>query len=89
VLPLLALVTTCCLQALLLALGIVFSQVSADRAARGEPRAQAVESIPAGWRRQARITRSGDRVQVRLRVPALVPGTGRWMQVSATSEAAS
>lgn len=85
-LPLLLLAAACCLQALLLALGVVFSQVAADRAARDAPRAQVVASIPSGWRRGVQVTRVGTAVRVTVRTPALLPGTRRWLTVSATSE---
>lgn len=85
--PVLLLAATCCLQALLLALGVVFAQSAADRAARGAPRAQVVASIPSGWRSRATIDADSDRSTVTLRAPALLPGTDRWLQVSATSEA--
>jgi hypothetical protein len=88
-LPILALAATCCLQALLLALGVVFAQSAADRAARGAPRAEVVASIPSGWRKRVQLDSSSDRVQVDLRPPVLVPGTSRWLVVHATSEVAS
>jgi len=84
----LALAATCCLQALLVALGVVFAQSATDRAAHGAPRAQVVSSIPAGWRGRTRISTRGDQVRVEVRPPALVPGTSRWLAVRATSEVA-
>lgn len=86
--PVLLLAATCCLQALLLAIALLFAQVSADRAARDAPMAQATASIPAPWRRRVRIERSKDSVTVTVRAPAVLPGAGRWLDVAATSEVA-
>jgi hypothetical protein len=83
----LLLAATCCVQALLLALGILFAQVSADRAARGAPKAQAVASIPPAWRSRVQVTVTSERATVTLRVPSLLPGTSRLLDVRATSEA--
>lgn len=85
-LPLLALGATCCLQALLVALSVVFAQGAADRAARDEPSARVVASIPAGWRARSSVSRTASGVQVQIRPPALLPGTGRWFVVRASSE---
>ena len=82
----LVLAAACCLQALLLAISLLFAQVSADRAARDADRSLAVASIPAPWRSRARIERSKDSVTVTIRPPSVLPGAGRWLQVAATSE---
>lgn len=85
--PLLLLAATCCVQALLLALGVTFAQVAADRAARGAPRSEVVSSIPSGWRRHVHVEEHGERSIVRLRTPVLLPGAGRWLDVTASAEA--
>lgn len=85
--PLLLFAAACCLQALLLALGLVFAQVAADRAARGAPRSEVLSSVPEGWRRQAQVEERAGRATVRLRAPAVLPGAGRWVDVSASAEA--
>jgi hypothetical protein len=85
-LPILALAATCCLQALLVALSVVFAQSTADLAARGAPRARAVSSVPVGWRSRISIDASSARVRVDVRPPAFVPGTSRWLVVHASSE---
>lgn len=84
-LPLVALAVLACLQALLLALALVFAQSAADRAARGAPRAQVVGSVPAGWRSAARIERAGCTVRVHVRPPAVLPGAARLLTVEATA----
>ncbi|MCB0878860.1 MAG: hypothetical protein KDC46_07760 [Thermoleophilia bacterium] len=88
-LPVLLLAATCCVQALLLALGVVFAQSAVGRAAQGQDRADVVASVPPGWRAHTRVHRQGRRVVVTVQAPALLPGTGRWLQVSARSEAAT
>lgn len=85
-LPLLMLAATCCLQALLVALGVVFAQSASDRAARDMPRAQVVASIPAAWRSRSTVSTTASRAHVSIRPPALLPGTGRWFVVHASSE---
>jgi hypothetical protein len=84
-LPLLAVGAACCLQAILVALALVFAQTAADRAARGDTTASALASVPSGWRRRAVISTDGPRVRVRLRPPALLPGAGRLLAVEASS----
>lgn len=70
-----------------MALGVVFSHVAVDRAAREVPHAQVVASVPKGWRSGLRVTNpSESRVRVSVRVPAVLPGTGQWLRVAATSE---
>lgn len=87
--PVLLLAAACCLQGLLLALGVTFAQVAADRAARDAPHRVVVSSIPSGWRRHVSVERSSGRAIVRLRTPAVLPGAGRWLDVTATAEAPS
>lgn len=87
--PLLLLGATCCLQALLLALGVTFAQVAADRAARDAPHDVVVAAIPSGWRRHVRVEQASGRAVVRLRAPAVLPGAGRWLELTASAEAPS
>lgn len=87
-LPLLMLVATVFLQALLIALALVFAQSAADRAARGMPGAHALDSIPRGWRSRARIEQRGERVHVRISPPALLPGAAGLLSVQASSSVA-
>lgn len=85
VLPLLLLAAAACVQALLLALTVVFAQVAADRAARGLPRAEVLASVPSGWRERARVRRDGSTVSVALRTPSTLPGATRIPPVEATA----
>lgn len=87
--PVLVLAAACCLQALLVALAVVFAQSAADRAARGLPRAQVVGSIPAGWRERTTVSTAGDEARISIRPPVLLPGAGRWLVVRARSEVTS
>jgi hypothetical protein len=85
-LPLLALAATACLQALLVAVSITLAQVSVDRAARGQSRAQVVASLPPGWRERTKVSVEGSRASVRIEPPSLLPRAGRLLAVRATSE---
>ena len=84
-LPLLAVGAACCLQAILVALALVFAQAAADRAARGDTKAATLASIPSGWRRRAAISTDGPDATVRIRPPALLPGAGRLLAIEASS----
>lgn len=83
--PVLLLAAACCVQAVLLAIALLFAQVTADRAARGAPRSQAVASVPQSWRGRVRIDERGSDVVVTVRPPAVLPGAGRWLRVQARS----
>jgi hypothetical protein len=85
-LPLLALAATACLQALLVALALVFAQSAADRAAVGEPSDRALASIPSGWRTRASMQVRGARATVRIEPPSLLPRAGALLAVHASSE---
>jgi len=87
--PLLLLGALICLQAMLIACSLLFAQSAADRAARGAPRAQVLQSIPTGWRGRARITRTHERATVRVSPPVLIPGVRDRISVSASAERTS
>lgn len=83
--PLLLLAALACLQALLVALSLLFAQGAVDRAARGQSRAQVVSSVPAGWRQRTEVRVSPSEARVRIRPPAVLPGAAR-LHVDARSE---
>jgi hypothetical protein len=85
-LPLLGLGLAVCVQALLVAVGAFVAQPAADRAARGGGRAEVLAAVPTAYRRGARIATRGDRAEVVIRVPAVLPGVGRWLEVHGSSE---
>jgi hypothetical protein len=84
-LPILALGATICVQATLCALSLVFAQAAADRAARGATPAQASAALPSAWRSRATITSTGERIRVRVRPPAVLPGAGRLLRVTVSA----
>jgi hypothetical protein len=86
--PLVLLAAASCLQALLVALTLVFAQGAADRAARGASRAQALDAVPAGWRPRARMQVDTEQARVTLRPPAVIPGAARVLAISASTSVA-
>lgn len=85
-LPLLAIGALACVQALLVACALLFAQTAADRAARGAPRAQVTAAVPHAWRSKLSVTRSAGSVRVRVTPPAVLPGAGSRLRVSASSQ---
>lgn len=86
-LPLLAVASLACLQALLVALAMLFAQSAVDRAARGAPSSQVRASIPSGWRERASVQLAHGRASVRIVPPSVLPGVGARLAVRASSEA--
>lgn len=87
-LPVLMLGAAVCLQALLVAISLLFAQVASDRAARGESRTTALSSMPQAWRGRAQLIKRGDVSIVRIRPPAVIPGVADLLAVEVSSEAA-
>ena len=87
-LPVLLLGLLACMQAMLVALALVFSQSAADRAARGASRAQVVSSIPAPWRSRVRVRVTDSEAFVRIAPPVVLPGASR-LRIEARSEVAT
>lgn len=85
-LPVLMLGALLCVQAVLVALSLVFAQVAADRSARGADASEAVSSIPRPWRSRVAITRDERRAQVVVQSPAVLPGIASKLDVTARSE---
>jgi hypothetical protein len=85
-LPLLALAATVCVQALLVALALVFAQSAADRAASGASSERVLASIPSGWRARTTLDARGARATVRIEPPSLLPGAASKLTVRASSE---
>lgn len=52
---------------------------------RDGARAAAIDDLPSGWRRAAAVSTSDDRVDVRLRVPALVPSVPSPWSITTTA----
>jgi hypothetical protein len=84
-LPLLAVAAAACLQALLVALALIFAQSAADRAARDEPAARVLATIPSGWRERATVDTTSTEARVRIEPPSLLPRAGELLAVRATS----
>jgi hypothetical protein len=85
-LPVLVLAARVCVQALLVALSLVFAQLAAQRAAGGMDEAHALRVVPAGWRARVSTESVSTQVRATVRTPALLPGAGRWLRVSAVSK---
>lgn len=85
-LPVLMLGALLCVQALLLALSLVFAQVVADRSARGAERAEAISSVPRPWRSRVSISRDERHARIVVQSPAVLPGVGSRLRVAARSE---
>ncbi|MCW2925799.1 MAG: hypothetical protein JWM98_3203 [Thermoleophilia bacterium] len=88
-LPMLLLAAAACLQALLVAISLLFAQVAADRAAHGADRSRAVASMPHAWAARSRVSTQHGRAVVQVRPPAVLPGAARWLTVRASSRETS
>lgn len=87
-LPLMVVGALVCVQALLLGLATIFTQVAVDRAVRGAEPAQVLSTIPEGWRSRAHVRRRpGGAVEVAMRPPVVLPGAGRFITVTAHADA--
>ena len=85
-LPVLALGACVCVQALLIALSLVFAQLVAQRSAQGMDAAQARSVVPAAWRSRVLIDSTDRHAKVVVRTPSVLPGAAKLLRVSATSE---
>jgi len=91
--PILVVAALACVQALLLAMSMLYSQVALDRAATGASDEVASESIPQPWRGGLELERPEPetpdqprQVRVRMAVPSVLPGMRDPLHVSAAAE---
>lgn len=85
-LPVLALGALVCVQALLVAISLLFAHVVAERSAAGAQTSAALSAIPAPWRSRVTISSDAERVRVAVQPPAVVPGMGSRLRVTARTE---
>lgn len=88
VVPLLVLAALSCVQALLLALTLVFAQASVQAASRQQVTSSQLP-VPAAWRRLAEIHRSHGRVVVTMRSPAVLPAAAVQLRADSSSQVAT